>query len=533
MDAKLTWLPLSGLAPHPRNPRLALREEVVAGIAASLQAAGAMAPEHALRVRPLGGDLYQVVAGHHRREAAARAGLQEVPCWVREMGDEEAYMALVLDNRQGELSPLEIGLHALEVVGKGKPGRGKKGGLAGYAREVGRSQSYLIQLVQAAEVAKSITQAIDLSILSGSAKHLCAFHALPRSFWPEMAAWLLAGEDGKARTVEDAEKAVAAGRYYLKEPAVSDWPGFLPVEACALACATGAYTRKDFTRLAQAAEKAREGVEAETRRLRALAAERGSAVAVPDLAAEWAAWLEAGAGRESWDLPALRRRRDELEDRLAELRESLETLDERYALFCADLADAPVADASVDCVITDPPYRQEDLAVYEVLARFALRALRPGGSLLVMTGQLHLPAVLRSLQAAGDGLRYHWAVAYLTPGGQSPQIWPRKVNTFWKPVLWLVKGDYAGAWVGDVSRSDTNDNDKRFHDWGQSESGMADLVDRFTSPGQTVCDPFLGGGTTGVVALRLGRRFIGLDIDEKAVETARERIASAAKEDAA
>ena len=82
----------------------------------------------------------------------------------------------------------------------------------------------------------------------------------------------------------------------------------------------------------------------------------------------------------------------------------------------------------------------------------------------------------------------------------------------------------AAEWFGDVAISKPNDNDKRFHGWGQSESGMADLVERLTKPGQLICDPFLGGGTTAVVSLALGRRFVGCDIKAAHVEQAKSRV---------
>jgi site-specific DNA-methyltransferase (adenine-specific) len=78
--------------------------------------------------------------------------------------------------------------------------------------------------------------------------------------------------------------------------------------------------------------------------------------------------------------------------------------------------------------------------------------------------------------------------------------------------------------MGDVCKSAVNDNDKRFHSWGQSETGMADLVERLTKPGQLVCDPFLGGGTTAFVSLSLGRRFTGCDIDVESIDKTRQRI---------
>jgi ParB-like chromosome segregation protein Spo0J len=73
-------------------------------------------------VRPLG-DAFQIVAGHHRKAAAGLAGLVTVPCWVREMDDEEAFMALVLANSQSELLPLERGMHALRATELDKHGR--------------------------------------------------------------------------------------------------------------------------------------------------------------------------------------------------------------------------------------------------------------------------------------------------------------------------------------------------------------------------------------------------------------------------
>lgn len=69
-----------------------------------------------------------------------------------------------------------------------------------------------------------------------------------------------------------------------------------------------------------------------------------------------------------------------------------------------------------------------------------------------------------------------------------------------------------------------NDNDKDFHDWGQSESGLYDLMKRFCQPGDRVLDPMMGAATTGVVALKLGCEFIGIDLDREHYQTARKRL---------
>lgn len=197
----------------------------------------------------------------------------------------------------------------------------------------------------------------------------------------------------------------------------------------------------------------------------------------------------------------------------------------RWRLMNCDLSGLLKEPAgSVDIVCTDPPYPAEFLPLFDTLGKVCAHLLKPGGLLLCMSGQTWLPAVMASLALRLD---YHWTIAYLTPGGQATQVFPRKVNTFWKPVLVFSNGPFVGEWFGDVTRSNPNDNDKAHHHWGQSESGMADLMRRFVGPGMLVADPFLGGGTTGLVTLALGASFLGCDVDEEAIATTKARFADA------
>lgn len=219
-----------------------------------------------------------------------------------------------------------------------------------------------------------------------------------------------------------------------------------------------------------------------------------------------------------------RKRQAELAERAAKA--NTIPVDDRFQVIHAAIAALDLGTGYADTIITDPPYPQEYLPVYEELAHFAAYTLKPGGSLIVMIGQSYLPEILAAMAPV---IRYHWTLAYLTPGGQSAQLWQRNVNTFWKPVLWFVNGDYRGPWIGDVTKSATNDNDKRYHVWGQSESGMADLIERFTQPGDLIVDPFCGAGTTGVAALAAGRRFIGADSDAQAVTQTKARLYEATR----
>jgi hypothetical protein len=181
------------------------------------------------------------------------------------------------------------------------------------------------------------------------------------------------------------------------------------------------------------------------------------------------------------------------------------------ACSCAELFGSGI---NPDAVITDPPYPLEFIECFSELAK----ACSAVPLVAVMSGQSYLPEVFRRLC---EHLRYRWTLAYLTPGGQAVQQWEAKINTTWKPVLLFGA---ATGWLGDVAKSATNDNDKRFHEWGQSESGMLDLVKRLTTPKQLVCDPFLGGGATAVAAIALGRRFVGCDVDGACIETTRRRV---------
>ena len=124
-------------------------------------------------------------------------------------------------------------------------------------------------------------------------------------------------------------------------------------------------------------------------------------------------------------------------------------------------------------------------------------------------GQSYLPEVISHL---GEHMNYYWCMTYLTQG-QSPQLFQKRVNIFWKPVLWYVKNNYSGDFTSDIFRSP--ENDKNFHKWGQSFGSMADIIEKLTNPTDLILDPFLGGGTTGAAAVSMGRKFIGSDIEQE------------------
>ncbi len=189
-----------------------------------------------------------------------------------------------------------------------------------------------------------------------------------------------------------------------------------------------------------------------------------------------------------------------------------------YELIHGDFRKLEIGPASIDAIITDPPYGFEYVPLYLELSAYAAKVLKPNAPCIVMTGQSWLEAVLHYLS---EHLKYVWTLAYFSPG-KSTQIFGRKIKSNWKPVIFLVNGENQCEHIGDYINS--GEYDKKFHDWGQTEEGMAQLIERFTVRGDLILDPFCGAGTTGVSAVKMERRFIGIDTDEYAIKQSAKRL---------
>jgi len=140
-----------------------------------------------------------------------------------------------------------------------------------------------------------------------------------------------------------------------------------------------------------------------------------------------------------------------------------------------------------------------------------------------MSGHIYANEIYKKLD---ERLDYFWTSAYLVPG-QTAGVFIKHINTQWKPLIMYQRTDatFKGRAFADVFKSDANDKD--FHKWGQSESGMYDIISKICSVGQSVLDPFCGAGTTGVAAIRYGVLFDGIDTDAEKVNISKARISEA------
>jgi 16S rRNA G966 N2-methylase RsmD len=179
-----------------------------------------------------------------------------------------------------------------------------------------------------------------------------------------------------------------------------------------------------------------------------------------------------------------------------------------------------VADGSLSLIFTDPPYDREASKMLPKLAEFAATKLAEGGSLICYVGQTQLPAALDALRLH---LRYWWTIACVH-AGRSTVMREYGINAGWKAVLWFVKGtrDDNSIMVNDVM---SGGEEKEHHDWQQSQSEAEYWIEKLCPQDGIVCDPFLGGGTTGAAAEKLNRQWIGFEIDPDTAKTASKRVA--------
>lgn len=485
--SELQDIPIGKLVPHPDNPRLQMREDVVERLAAEIQRTG-FGREHALLVRPHNG-AYQIVSGHHRAEAAERAGVDELPCWVREMDDDEAFMLLVLSNTQGELSPLEIGMHALIWQGEQKE----------YAERSGYGKSYISQLRSAAEVASVYSSKPDG--LDEKAKHLYEVSRAPRAAWSALVGQLVK----HGWTVADVKRKVDE----LKRFEVPDHhAAWLPLaEVVAAYLADGRPTSTAVERLISTADGILDHIDRDGE---------------DDDRGQFADWLTVNSGADSWDH---RKLADYHANLIREWSERAEEIDDGRIRIehcrASELIDtAGIEAGSVDLIFTDPPYPVEFVDCWTELAELAVKALKPGGLLVAYTGQYTMLEALDRLRAAG--LSYYWTYA-VSHDGAFFRMNATRVQCGWKPLLVFRNGqgslpNWHKDFVADGSR------EKADHEWQQSEAEAAYWISELSKPDELVVDPFVGGGTTPAVCKQLGRRFVGCDVDQLAVQRTKERV---------
>jgi len=235
-------------------------------------------------------------------------------------------------------------------------------------------------------------------------------------------------------------------------------------------------------------------------------------------------------------------------------------------------AMAALPDCSVDMVFADPPYnlqlggdlfrpeggrvdavdddwdKFDTFATYDTFTRAwlkeARRILKPNGTLWVIGSYHNIFRVGAALQDAG-----YWILNDIVwrKSNPMPNFRGTRFTNAHETLIWASKSEDSRYTFNYRTMKALNDDLQMRSDWvlpicsggervktdgikahptQKPESLLYRVLLACTNKGDVVLDPFFGTGTTGAVARRLGRNWIGIEREAKYVKVARERIAS-------
>ena len=205
---------------------------------------------------------------------------------------------------------------------------------------------------------------------------------------------------------------------------------------------------------------------------------------------------------------------------------------------CIDLLPK-IPDESIDSIITDPPYFLgmthngqrgcfNDIAIckpfYEKLFNEYNRVLTPAGCLYFFCDW--------------RSYAFYYPIMYSILGVKNMLVWDKKSGpgnyySYQHELIMFttkrhgfnVKGTYSIiSGIPSFSNGAKKTNGEKVH----PTQKPIELVEKFvldsTNEGDLVLDTFAGSGTTGVACINTGRRFIGMELDDKYFEIAKARI---------
>jgi DNA modification methylase len=117
-----------------------------------------------------------------------------------------------------------------------------------------------------------------------------------------------------------------------------------------------------------------------------------------------------------------------------------------------------------------------------------------------------------------------------TPNGAGRCAWGFQCT---HPILFYGKDPFLQDGKGgrpNSFRDEQPNKEKIDHPCPKPLAWMRWAVNRATRPDEIILDPFMGSGTTGVAAVKMGRQFIGIEIEPKYFDIACRRIDDATKQ---
>jgi len=219
---------------------------------------------------------------------------------------------------------------------------------------------------------------------------------------------------------------------------------------------------------------------------------------------------------------------------------------------------------SVDAIITDPPYgttacKWDSVIDFKLMWEQLNRIIKPNGA-IVLFGAEPFSSALRMSNI--KNYKYDWiwkknkSTGFLNSKRQ-PLRSTENIHVFYKkqctynpqktqghkPVNLFTKNTSDGETMGKTKKGVkgggqtdrfpinvieikviNNDNKNKTHPTQKPVALMEYLIKTYTKEGETVLDFTMGSGSTGVAAKNLNRNFIGIELDDKYFNTAKDRI---------
>ena len=226
----------------------------------------------------------------------------------------------------------------------------------------------------------------------------------------------------------------------------------------------------------------------------------------------------------------------------------------RATLYLGDCLEVMRSLEPVDHIIGDPPY---EATLHDSKNKLQTRLRSDGGPDLQGLDFDAIDSIREQVVLTAGQICKGWFLAFCTVEGTWP--WSQAINASpmkYKRACAWVKPDstpqlngqgpaqgyecFVCAWAGTgparwnaggkrgVYTHLVNNPDRQGeHPTEKPVSLMAEILTDFTNEGQTILDPFMGSGTTGVAAVRMDRKFIGIEKDPRYFDIACARIAAA------
>lgn len=234
-------------------------------------------------------------------------------------------------------------------------------------------------------------------------------------------------------------------------------------------------------------------------------------------------------------------------------------------LYCADCREVLPTLGKIDAVVTDPPYGLTNCTWDQApkLQEFwnsimwdsavILFAAQPFATDLIQSNRNRFKYdliwrksnVTGFLKAKNAPLRQHEHILVFDHGGlkYNPQMFLKARP---RPAQKAVGAGIYRKFQEGVFRTEPDENgfprsvldfntayhegNAGLHPTQKPEGLICYLVNTYSDQGDCILDPFMGSGTTGVAAIKLGRRFIGIEIEERYFSIACRRIEEATKQ---